>query len=76
MKIKTIRTHYEPIREKYYRMNGELATNDNLIELGLEGTLNKIGYENVLQVLPCYLGQGEYFYTIIYKDDEADDNDC
>ena len=36
--------------------------------LGLTETINEIGYENVLQILPCYCGYGEYFYTIIYKD--------
>ena len=40
--------------------------------VGLEKTLNKIGYENVLQVLPMYCGGGEYFYTIIYKESEAE----
>lgn len=54
MRVKTIRTHYEP----HYK------------ELGLEATLNKIGYENVLQVLPCYCGENEYFYTIIYRSEE------
>ena len=39
--------------------------------VGLEKTLNKIGYENVLQVLPMYC-DGEYFYTIIYKESEAE----
>lgn len=37
-------------------------------DLGLTETINEIGYENVLQILPCYCGYGEYFYTIIYKD--------
>ena len=56
-KLKTIRTHYDAI--KYM---GEVK------EKGLETTLNEIGWENVLQVLPCYCGNGEYFYTIIYKE--------
>lgn len=50
--IKTIRTHYDA----------------NQVEKGLEVTLNDIGWENVLQVLPCYCGYGECFYTIIYKE--------
>jgi hypothetical protein len=57
-RIKTIRTHYDSIN----RFERE-------IEKGLEATLNEIGWENVLQVLPCYCGNGEYFYTIIYKGD-------
>lgn len=56
-KIRTIRTHYDSIN----RFERE-------IEKGLEETLNDIGWENVLQVLPCYCGNGEYFYTIIYKE--------
>ena len=52
--IKTTRTHYDASER-----NGEA---------GLEATLNEIGWENVLQVLPCYCGCGEYFYTIIYKE--------
>ena len=63
--IKTIRTHYEPIREHH-------AIGNTLKEKGLEKTLNDIGWENVLQVLPCYCGNGEYFYTIIYKENEHD----
>lgn len=55
-KIKTIRTHYETHYGKYRE------------EKGLEATLNDIGWENVLQVIPCYCGSGEYFYTIIYKE--------
>lgn len=54
MKVKAIRTHYEFYRGSY----------------GLEDTLNNIGYENVLQILPCYCGMGEYFYTIIYKEEK------
>lgn len=61
--IKTIRTHYEPIREHH-------AIGTILKEKGLQETLNDIGWENVLQVLPCYCGNGECFYTIIYKEDE------
>ena len=56
-KLKTTRTHYDAI--KYM---GEVK------EKGLETTLNEIGWENVLQVLPCYCGNGECFYTIIYKE--------
>lgn len=42
---------------------------------GLDATLNKIGWENVKQVLPCYCGGGEYFYTIIYTpmEDKSDE---
>ena len=56
--IKTIRTHYDPINYM-----------EEVKEKGLEATLNEIGWENVLQVLPCYCGNGEYFYTIIYKEE-------
>lgn len=51
MKVATIRTHYDPY----------------LSEAGLEEMINKIGYKNILQILPCYCGNGEYFYTIIYE---------
>lgn len=54
--IKTIRTHYE---ETYG-------------DLGLEKTINKIGYENILNILSCYCGNGEYFYTIIYKENKEE----
>lgn len=54
--IKTTRTHYDPMS-----YHGEVK------EKGLQAVLNEIGWENVLQVLPCYCGYGEYFYTIIYK---------
>lgn len=37
---------------------------------GLEILINDIGYENILQILPCYCGGNEYFYTIIYKEKE------
>lgn len=33
----------------------------------LEKTINEIGYENILQILSCYGGCGECYYTIIYK---------
>jgi hypothetical protein len=56
--VKTIRTHYDRMM---YR--------ERELEKGLEETLNEIGWENVLQVLPCYCGNGECFYTIIYKGD-------
>ena len=52
MKVCSIRTHFDGSKS----------------ELGLTETINQIGYENVLQILPCYCGYGEYFYTIIYKD--------
>ena len=55
--IKTTRTHYDPIRHM-----------EKVVEKGLEATLNEIGWENVLQVIPCYCGYGEYFYTIIFKE--------
>ena len=51
MKVCSTRTHFDGSRN----------------ELGLTETINEIGYENVLQILPCYCGCGEYFYTIIYK---------
>ena len=56
MKVKAVRCHFD----KYGA------------DVGLEEALNKIGYENVLQVLPMYCGGGEYFYTIIYKESEAE----
>ena len=56
--IKTTRTHYDPKKWE-----------GKVIEKGLEATLNDIGWENVLQVIPCYCGYGEYFYTIIYKEE-------
>lgn len=42
-------------------------------EKGLCLTLREIGWENVLQVLPCYCGNGEYFYTIIYCEEEENE---
>ena len=51
MKVATIRTHYEA----------------NKNELGLEETINNIGYENVLEIMPTYYGQGEVAYTIVYR---------
>lgn len=54
MKVCSTRTHFDGGRN----------------ELGLSERINEIGYENVLQILPCYCGGGEYFYTIIYKDIE------
>ena len=53
MKVCSLRTHFDG--------SGS--------EQGLTSTINEIGYENILQILPCYCGGGEYFYTIIYKDD-------
>jgi hypothetical protein len=53
MKVFSTRTHFDSGRN----------------ELGLTETINKIGYENVLQILPCYCGDGECFYTIIYKEE-------
>lgn len=58
MRVCATRTHFEEVK-----MIGEL---------GLTETINKIGYENILQILPCYCGMGEYFYTIIYKDLESE----
>lgn len=55
MKVRTVRTHY-------YKPNSN--------ELELEKIINNIGYENVLQIIPCYCGHGEYFYTIIYEEEE------
>ena len=54
MKVLTIRTHYEA----------------NKNELGLEETINNIGYENVLEIMPAYYGQGEVGYTIVYRTKE------
>ena len=54
MKIKTLRTHYD---------------NDEEHE-SLETLLNKIGYENVLSILPTYYGGGEVAYTVIARSDE------
>jgi len=54
MKVKTIRVHYE----------------ERADEVGLEKTINNIGYENILQILPTYYGGGEVAYTIIYKESE------
>lgn len=56
MKVRTVRTHYY--------LEGSYDS------LGLEDMLNHIGYDNVLQILPCYCGHGEHFYTIIYKEKE------
>ena len=56
--IKTTRTHYDPIK-----WEGKVT------EKGLEATLNEIGWENVLQVIPVCLDYGEYFYTIIFKEE-------
>lgn len=59
MMIKTLRTHYDPIPAAYK-------------EKGLEGIINEIGWENILQIMPCYCGHGEYFYTVIYKAGEEE----
>ncbi len=56
MKVKTTRTHYEA----------------NVDEAGLETTINNIGYENVLQIMPTYYGGGEVAYTIVYKEKESE----
>lgn len=40
----------------------------------LEETINTIGYENILEIIPIYLGEGEYAYTIIYKGGTQDAN--
>jgi hypothetical protein len=57
MKVNALRCHFE--------RDGE-----NL--QGLVNELNKIGYENVLNVLCCCPsdGYGEVYYTIIYKEDD------
>lgn len=59
MKVCATRTHFDGTR----------------CESGLVETINTIGYENILQILPCYCGMGEYFYTIIYKDSESEDTE-
>ena len=56
MKVCATRTHYDGTKS----------------ELGLVETINKIGVENILQIVSCYCGMGEYFYTIIYKDVESE----
>ena len=56
LKIKTLRVHFDA----------------SSYELSLEDTINKIGYENILQVMPIYCGGGEYFYTIIYVEKVSD----
>ena len=43
---------------------------------GLADTINQIGYENILQILPCYDGGNECFYTIIYKTENRSDNNA
>ena len=58
-RIRTKRTHYEGW--------------EHIGEVGLEEEINQIGYENILQILPCYCGVGEYFYTIIYREKEDTD---
>ena len=55
MKVKVVRCHFAAPSVSYGGY-------------GLADTINEIGYENILQILPCYAGQGEYFYPIIYKD--------
>lgn len=50
--IKTARTHYD----------------GDMIHESLEKLINKIGYENILNILPTYYGGGEVAYTIIYKE--------
>lgn len=54
MTIQTTRVHYDG-------HNGEQSLCDKI---------NSIGYENILQILPCYCGSGEHFYTIIYKESD------
>lgn len=58
MKVKTTRVHYD-------RYDVGAAQ----YEPSLEYTLNEIGYENVLQILPTYHDGGEAMYTIIYKEE-------
>lgn len=33
----------------------------------LQDFINEVGYENVLNILPCGVQHGECFYTVIYK---------
>lgn len=58
MKVKTTRVHFDR-----YDVGGKQY------EPSLEYTLNEIGYENILQILPTYHGGGEVMYTIIYKEE-------
>lgn len=43
---------------------------ESKVDRGLVATINVLGYENILQILPCYSEGGECIYTIIYKDNE------
>lgn len=60
---RAIRTHFE----KEHDYNKEKGITENL---GLEETINIIGYENILDILTVSPsgGYGEVYYTIIYKD--------
>lgn len=37
---------------------------------GLVATINQIGYENILNIMPC-MNNYELFYTIIYREKES-----
>ena len=39
----------------------------------LEDVLNEIGWHNVLQIIPCYIGLDTFLYTIIYKSNKVAD---
>lgn len=60
MKIKTALVGY------YY----EQDTRGNILKQSLETTLNKIGWENVLQIIPDQTGE-HCMYTIIFKSEVA-----
>lgn len=52
MRIKTTRTYYIPFGGTK----------------GLEATINEIGYENILQIIPTYSYDKGASYTIIYRE--------
>ncbi len=55
--IKTIRTFYS-----------DVVLCEEIVQKGLETTLNDIGWKNVLQVISCCDEKGRYCYTIIYME--------
>lgn len=58
MKVKAVRTHFE----------GSSKGSESIVDnMGLEETINKIGYENILKILSCPLDSYGVYYTIIYK---------
>jgi hypothetical protein len=55
-------------------LNGEIKTVRCHYEK-LSDYINQVGYENILNILSCYGGCGEYFYTLVYKN-EIELKDC